>query len=286
MSAKALLTGWFLGNRASRGLVIFGVVAWSVIKGLAWCVRHPKRTAPPVLGLFLGLYWFGSIRAGLIIALVLYVPAIAWWSWRLLGKSEIDTWPELIHGLPRLWRLHRDWPTLEPDTTLTGIVVTPRGLRANLTTTLNAAQLKKNELDYAAQLRAHRVTITPTSPWKAAIEVDYGVQYWGNDSDGKHILYGLVNQDSDIIYVGITGIHRGTDPAMISAYTESQLARRAAENRLREHREEQPWASEIADTQVLDIYPDRPTVLEAEADLIRRLGPTLYNKSGNAHAVE
>lgn len=281
MSAKALLTGWFLGNRASRGLIVFAVVAWSAMKGLIWCIRHPKRTVPPMLGLLLGLYWFGSLWVCLIMTAALYLPVIAWWAWRLLGKSEIDTWPELIHGLPRLWRLHRTWPTLEPSTTLTNIVVTPRGVRAKLTSTSNSAHLKKKELDYAAQLQADRVVITPTASWLADIEVDFGRQYWGNDAENKHILYGLVNDNNDIIYVGITGIHRGTEPAMLSAYTESQLARRAAENRLREHREEQPWADEIAETQILGVYDSRGAVREAELDLIRRLGPTLYNKEGN-----
>jgi hypothetical protein len=149
----------------------------------------------------------------------------------------------------------------------------------------NSAHLKKQELDLAAGLQAHRVVVTPTSPWKFDILVDWGEEFWGNDSDGKHILYGLVNDTQDIIYVGITGIHRGTDKAMLSAFTEDQLARRAAENRLKEHREEQPWAEEISEIQILGIYPDREKVLEAETDLIRRLGPTLYNKIGNEASV-
>lgn len=285
MSTKAVLVGWLMGTRTYRGLIIFGMATWALCLFVGWTVRRWKFTLAPAIGIVTALR-FGSLALSFTTTLAVYAVVAGLWAYRLLGKSQIDTWPELIHGLPRLWRLYRTWPTLMEDASVYNIRVTPTGVEAHGTTKTNSAHLKKQELDLAAGLKAHRVTITPTSPWQFDILVDWGTAFWGNDSDGKHILYGLVNADQDIIYVGITGIHRGTDKALLSAFTEDQLARRAAENRFREHREEQPWAEEISEIQVLGIYPDRDSVLEAEEDMVRRLGPTIYNKQHNEARVQ
>lgn len=282
MSAKAVLVGWLMGTRTYRGLVVTGMAIWALVLFVGFLVRRWRYTLPLVLGLTVAVR-FSSLKLGLIASVLAYALIVGLWAYRLLGKSQIDTWPELIHGLPRLWKLHSTWPHLVQGATVRNIRVTPSGVEARGKSDKNSVHLKKKELDLAAGLQAHRVVITPTSPWEFDVLVDWGLEFWGNDSGGKHILYGLVNSTQDIIYVGITGIHRGTDPKMLSAFTEDQLARRAAKNRMKEHREEQPWAAEIADVDVLGIYPDREKVLEAETDMIRRLGSTLYNKVGNAY---
>lgn len=279
MSAKAVLLGWLMGSRVYRGLIVSGMAIWALAMFVGWTVRRWRYTLPLLVGLVASLKY--GLVTGAALCIISYSLILGVWAYRLLGKSRIDTWPELIHGLPRLWRLYRTWPTLVDNATVYNIRVTPTGVEAHGKSKRNSARLKKEELDLAAGLRADRVVITPTSSWTFDILVDWGTQYRGNDSDGKHILYGLVNEDRDIIYVGRTAIHRGTEPTLISAFTEDQLARRAAENRKAEHIKEQPWASEISDTEVLGVYPSLEAVEVAEEDLIRRLGPTIYNKEHN-----
>lgn len=278
---KAVLTGWLLGSKRTRTIVLTAGLLWALVKGIAWCIRNPRYSLPPFAGLCIWIR-FGSLTAGALTALALYALVILHWAWRLLGKSEIDTWSELIHGLPQLWRLHRTWPYLS-ETEISRIRVTPTGLSATATSgTQNIARLKKDELDLAAGLRADRVIVTPTSSWTGTVTVDWGKEFWNAlEHDGKHVLYGLTDTSGNIIYVGRTAIHRGTEPHLLNAYSEDDLARRAARHRLTEHRHDQPWADEIADTTVLGIYPSLQAVSEAEEDMIRRLGPTLYNKAGS-----
>lgn len=282
LTVKGLLTGWFLSRRKTRNIVLIGVLFWSAVKIVGWVIRNPHHSVPAGLGLYI---WIrsDSFVLGLVTILILYSLILLYRAYRLLGKSEIDTWQELIHGLPRLWRLHRSWPKLSSETTIKGIRVTPNGLTATVISKKNIAHLKKHELDLAAGLRADRVIVTPTSSWEGQIAVDWGQQYWNQlGNDGKHVLYGLVNEDNALIYVGRTAIHRGTEAHLLGAYSEEELARRAARHRQVEHLRDQPWSREISgDPEVLGVYPSLGAVEEAEEDMIRRLGPTLYNKEHN-----
>lgn len=181
----SVLTGWLLGRPGTQKIIFVFMVLAATIKLVWWCFRNPKYSVPPVLAVLAFIQW----RSGLIFFTVLIgsslVITFGWLAW-LLRSSEIDTWRELIHGLPRLVRFYRAWKPVciqqglssdsaTPD--LSNLKVSTSGVVATVDTSgigKDASILKKYEFDIAASYRADRVLFRRTRNWESLVRIDWG----------------------------------------------------------------------------------------------------------------
>lgn len=105
-----------------------------------------------------------------------------------------------------------------------------------------------------------------------------------DDASKPRIVYALWDHADELLYIGQTRLDRGTPLHEVEKYSDTQLAERAAANRLAEHLKEQPWAGQIAKVTVRGVYPNKQAGLDAEELLIRTEKPpknkvhATYNK--------
>lgn len=188
VNALSAMLGWLLAKRVTQRIVLVVMMTVGVFVAIWWCIRHPKYTLPVVFGILTGLHesswvWFFCVT-GIGYGLVVYM-----WARALLGQSEIDTWKELYQGLPRLWRVYRQWPAIaakmsSPSLTTGDEVPAIGELRLSTSgviatvDTSNVAKhvsvLKKHEFNIATGFRADRCLFRSERNWLSTVRIDWG----------------------------------------------------------------------------------------------------------------
>lgn len=197
--ARSAIVGWLAGRPSLRKLAAFVAAAVALILFIWWCIRNPKYSIPPVLGILAAIQWH-SLSIGFQVCVVGYVFCVYLWGRALLGCSEIDTWRELVYGLPRIWRVYRHWPVIvakvSPSVTrkdevpvLSQMRLSTSGVIATVDTSnvvKNATVLKKIEHDLAAGFRADRVLFKTERNWLSTLRID-----WGAHLRRQYVLHDL-----------------------------------------------------------------------------------------------
>ena len=188
VNARSALLGWLMAKQTTQRLVLITVITIGILAAIWWCIRHPKYTLPVVFGILAGIQ-FGSLSVLTAVTTAGYLLVIYMWGRALLGCSEIDTWRELVVGLPRIWRVHRQWPVIaakmgSPSLTTEGKVpeigqlrLSTSGVIATVDTS-NVAKhvsvLKKHEFSFASGFRADRVIFRSERNWLSTVRIDWG----------------------------------------------------------------------------------------------------------------
>jgi hypothetical protein len=184
----SVLTGWLMGRPGTQRVVLAGMIFFGLFKIIWWSFRNPKYSIPVVLGVLSAIQW-GSLLTGFWVTLIGFGGSLWLWGRNMIEYSEIDTWNELRHGLPRLWRVHRQWPVIaakmqSPSLTTGGEVpaigqlrLSTSGVIATVDTSSVAKHvsvLKKHEFNIATGFKADRVLFRSERNWLSTVRIDWG----------------------------------------------------------------------------------------------------------------
>lgn len=237
LQARSIVVGWLAGRPGwQKILLVIGLVL-ATIKGTWWCIRNPKYSVPPFLGLLAFCHWFDlGFQPALLIGLVFLIGSslaiTVGWLGLLLRHSEIDTWRQLFRGLPRLIDVYRGWPLVMRKLGLvaknsdgeTPPIVHPRiSARGGIFGTIDTSSIAQeagrvigHAEDMAAAFRADRVIVKRETSYLAEVRIEWG----------RHLrqMYGLhdipwIDGEQEWPYQIPFGITEDGLPAVIKAHT-------------------------------------------------------------------
>lgn len=185
--ARSAFVGWLLSKATIQRLVGLGLFIAGLLVFAWWCIRHPKYSIPPTLAFCAGIYWWSFTVFSWTLVLG-YGTVVFLAAYRMLHCSEIDTWRELVFGLPRLWKVYRRWNDVcAKQSKLAGkdggvpsisdLRLSTSGVIATINTSpigRNASVLKTYEFDIAAAFEADRVLFRRERNWLATFRIDWG----------------------------------------------------------------------------------------------------------------
>lgn len=187
LDAKSIFLGWLSAKPAWQKLVVVTAIVWALVSLAWWACRNPKYSVPLTFAIWAGIK-FRSLNLFLAILALSALAILYWWAYRLLRHSEIDTWRELIVGVPRILTVTNGWVdacdkaglTRRGDTSAPALYdmrLSTSGVIATVDTSVigkHASILKKHEFDLAASYRADRVLFRRDRNWTATLRIDWG----------------------------------------------------------------------------------------------------------------
>lgn len=187
LDARSALMGWLAAKPGWQKLVFFLAISWGLLQFVWWCCRNPKYSLPVIFAIFAG-FKFSSLNLALFVLVASSVGITFLWLAKLLRHSEIDTWRELIVGVPRILRVVNRWDEVCDKVGLSrrndvggpalyNLRLSTSGVIATVDTGVigqHPSILKKHELNMSASYRADRVLFRRDTNWSSTMRIDWG----------------------------------------------------------------------------------------------------------------